>query len=60
MEELEQLCYGREDLMNVAEKIATELGDIDIAEDLCEKMAKAAYDFAVHVKNGGTYSVTKH
>lgn len=60
MANTEELCYGREDLMRVAESIATELGDIDIAEDLCDKMAKAAIDFIIDLKNGKTYSVTKY
>lgn len=54
----EVLCYGREDLMKVAESIANELGDINIAEDLCQKMAESAVEFVKHIQNGGTYSVT--
>lgn len=60
MVDIDNLCYGREDLMQVAERIATELGDIDIAEDLCDKMAHAAKDFATEIANGGTYSVTPY
>ena len=55
----DELCYGRDDLMRVAESIATAAGDINMAEDLCDKMASAAKDFLLHVFNGGTYSVTK-
>jgi len=56
----EALCYGREDLMRVAESIANQLGDIDIAEDLCDKMAQSAFEFVKHIQNGGIYSVTPY
>lgn len=57
MVDAESLCYGREDLMRVSEAIANELGDIDIAEDLCNEMATTAVNFVKHLQKGGTYSV---
>ena len=56
----DELCYGRDDLMEVAESIANELGDIDIAEDLCNEMATAAVKFVKHLLNGGTFSFTRY
>lgn len=56
----ESLCYGRDDLMSVAESIANELGNIDIAEDLCDKMASAAVEFVKYLQDGGTFSVTPY
>ncbi len=56
----DEICYGREDLMRVAENIANEVGEIDIAEDLCEVMAKAAADFVNGLLSGGTYSYTPY
>ena len=56
----EELCYGREDLMRVAERIANELGNIDIAEDLCNKMASSACEFIKYLQGGGTFSVTPY
>lgn len=56
----DMLCYGRDDLMEVAESIANELGDINIAEDLCDKMASAASEFVKQILDGGTYSYTPY
>lgn len=56
----ESLCYGRDDLMRVAESVAAELGNIDIAEDLCNKMALAAVEFVKYLQDGGTFSVTRY
>ena len=59
-ERAKEICYGREDLLAVAEKIATDAGDIDMAEDLVEELAKAAYQFVINVMSGKTYSVTNY
>lgn len=54
------ICYGRDDLLAVAESIANEVGNIDIAEDLCEHMAKAGAEYLKYLKEGGTYSYTQY
>lgn len=56
----DDLCYGREDLMRVAESIADEAGDINMAEQLCEEMASAAAKFVKRILGGGTYSFTPY
>jgi len=56
----EDICYGRDDLMSVAEDMANSMGNINIAEDLCQKMADAANEFLKYLLDGGTYSYTKY
>ena len=58
--DIEQICYGRNDLLEVAEKMADEMGDINIAESLIEVMAKAAYDHLSKIKEGANYSYTNY
>lgn len=54
------ICYGRDDLLKVAEKMATEMGDINISEDLVNEMATAAFKLLTKIDNGGTYSITNY
>ena len=53
------ICYGRDDLLAVAESIANEVGEPNIAEDLCEHMAKAGAEFLKYLNAGGTYTYTR-
>ena len=57
--DVEEICYGRNDLLEVAEKMAEEMGDIDIAESLIEEMANAAYKHLSQIKDGKIYSCTR-
>ena len=58
--DVDEICYGRDDLLAVAEKMAEEMGDIDIAESLIEEMANAAYKHLSQIKNGKICSCTKY
>ena len=40
-----ETCYGRDDLLNVAEVIANEFGNSSVGEELCGVMADAAVKF---------------
>ena len=57
---MKEICYGRDDILQAAENIAAEIGNPDIAEELCEKMAKAASDFVEHLEQGGTFHYTNY
>jgi len=39
------VCFGREDLMRVAETMANEYGNSNVSEELCAAMADAAFEF---------------
>lgn len=44
------VSYGRDDLMVVAENIASEFGNDDVSEDLCAAMADAACEFLKKIR----------
>lgn len=48
-----EVCYGRDDLLNVAEIMANEFGNSDVGEELCGVMADAAVNFlkVIRIKN---------
>lgn len=52
--------FGRDDLLMVAENIANEVGNIDIAEELAERMANTAYEFLKYLEKGGVYHYTNY
>lgn len=49
-EHCDEVCYGREDLLRVAEKMAEEFGNSDIDEELCGVMADAAAQYMKNIK----------
>lgn len=56
--DVSSICYGRDDLLAVAEKMATEMGDVNIGEGLVEVMAKAAHTHLTAIANGKDYQYT--
>lgn len=56
--DVDAICYGRDDLLAVAEKMATEMGDVNIGEGLVEVMAKAAHTHLSAIANGKDYQYT--
>lgn len=58
--DVEDICYGRDDLLAVAEKMADEMGNIDIAESLVEVMASAACNHLKEIENGAAFSYTRY
>lgn len=57
---IKSICYGREDLLDVCEKIAYEFGSIDLAEELCEELAKTTKDFLERKANGEPFTYTNY
>ena len=53
------VCFGRDDLLSAAENIANEVGNINIAEELCNRMAEAGNKFIDELEAGGTFSYTR-
>lgn len=45
-----RVCYGRDDLLAVAEAIADGYGNDEIMEELCGVMADAAYNFLKDIR----------
>lgn len=43
----ENVCYGREDLLQVAKQMAADFGNDSVGEDLCGVLADAAYDYLI-------------
>lgn len=56
--DVSSICYGRDDLLEVAEKMANEMGDVNIGESLVEVMAKAAHNHLSAIANGAEYQYT--
>ena len=56
--DIDAICYGRDDLLEVAEKMANEMGDVNIGESLVEVMAKAAHTHLSAIANGAEYQYT--
>lgn len=46
----ENVCYGREDLMRVAESMANDFGNFYISEELCAAMADAAVELLSKIR----------
>lgn len=46
----EDVCYGREDLLQVAEQMAADFGNDSVGEDLCCVLADAAYDYLIGIE----------
>ena len=46
----EEVCYGREDLLQVAEVMANEYGNPSVGEELCGVMAEAAEKFLSKIR----------
>ena len=44
------VCYGRDDLLEVAERIANEFGNPSVGEELCGVMADAAAQFLKDIR----------
>ena len=43
----ENVCYGREDLLQVAKQMAADFGNDSVGEYLCGVLADAAYDYLI-------------
>lgn len=46
----ENVCYGREDLLQVAEQMAADFGNDSVGEELCGVLADAAYNYLIEIR----------
>lgn len=47
---IENICYGREDLMRASEQMCHDFGNDAVSEELCSVMADAACEFLKQIQ----------